>query len=141
MRQDSVMDSVIKQNEGGNLTFVSNTHSASSMFYALQVSISHAYHSQTHHILSCSFSLKDEKKTSEHEFDDCQYSAACLLYLYVAALPVSATYAHSTAITCCGKHTQVQKKLQPHRFYMQHLRESPILNAFLRTFAPLLKDC
>jgi hypothetical protein len=56
------MDSVIKQNEGVNLTFASNTHSASSLFYVLLISISHAYHSQTHHILSCSFSLKEDKK-------------------------------------------------------------------------------
>lgn len=62
MRQDSIMDSVIKQNEGMNLIFVSNIHSPSSVFYVLLISISHAYHSKTHHILSCSFSLKDGEK-------------------------------------------------------------------------------
>ena len=57
MRQDSV----IKQN-GVKLTFVSNTHPPSFMFYVLLISIPHAYHSKTHHILSCSFLLIDGKK-------------------------------------------------------------------------------
>ena len=65
MRQDSVMDSVIKQNEGMNLIFVSNIHCLSSVSYVLLISISHAYHSKTHHILSCSFSLKDGGKKDQ----------------------------------------------------------------------------
>jgi len=55
MRQDSVMDSVIKQNEGMNLIFVSDTHCPSSVFYVYLISISHAYHSKTRHILSVVF--------------------------------------------------------------------------------------
>jgi hypothetical protein len=90
MRRDIGTDSVVKQNEGVNLTFVSNTHSASSMFYVLLISISHAYHSQPHHIPSCIFSLKEEeekkRRPSEREFDDWQYSAACVSD--VAALPL-----------------------------------------------------
>jgi hypothetical protein len=136
------MDSVIKQNEGVNLTFVSNTHTPSSMFYVLLISIFHAYHPKTHHILSCSFSLKDGGKKKD------QVNASLMIgnilphaFRMLQSCPCFSNlcprYGHPMLWQRHAGSTKVET-IQ-FFFYKKHLKESPIINKFIRELAPLRK--
>ena len=55
--------------------------------------------------------------------------------------PVSVTYVHGMAITCCGSTHRSNKSCNNTGFYNEHLMKVSVFNAFIVDFASLWKFC